>query len=261
MRTIVIVAVASVCLLPGCAAERPAPEPVSPPEELVLTATTVAPDPRVGAVFLGGQTAHACTAATLASRSHTLILTAAHCLAGGVEAGFVPGFEGAAEPGAVGRVEAVFLDPRWLRDQDPVADFAIARVTYDDPDAAPGDGLVLGSTPRPGTVVTVTGYPAGEGGGPASCRAPVHAGRQGFPSLHCDGVVGGFSGAPWIAGSVVTGVIGGLDGGGCADEVSYSPPFDEAVAALLARAEEGGPGDAAPTVFGDGCSGVRSGTD
>ena len=63
----------------------------------------------------------------------------------------------------------------------------------------------------------------------------------------------GFSGAPWITGSTVSGVIGGLDGGGCDDEVSYSPPFDDAVTALLARAEAGGPGDGAPTAFDDGC--------
>ena len=49
------------------------------------------------------------------------------------------------------------------------------------------------------------------------------------------------------------GVIGGRDGGGCQDNISYSPPFDAATAALLARAEAGGPGDTAPEAFDSEC--------
>ena len=40
--------------------------------------------------------------------------------------------------------------------------------------------------------------------------------------------------APWISGSTVTGVIGGLHGGGCAENLSYSSPFDEHIAELFA---------------------------
>ncbi len=116
-----------------------------------------------------------------------------------------------------------------------------------------GGGLQLGVAPEPGTEVTVVGYGAGEGGVPTSCTAAVTAGRAGFPAVRCDGLVAGFSGAPWITGSTVSGLVGGLDGGGCRDDVSYSPPFDAAVAALLARARAGGPGDDAPTAFDDGC--------
>jgi len=67
-------------------------------------------------------------------------------------------------------------------------------------------------------------------------------------------VVGGFSGAPWISGSTVSGLIGGLDGGGCAEEVSYSPPFDGALVALVARAQAGDVPDEAPAFFDDGCA-------
>jgi hypothetical protein len=67
-------------------------------------------------------------------------------------------------------------------------------------------------------------------------------------------MVAGLSGAPWIVGSTVIGVVGGLDGGGCDDSLSYSPPFDSATTQLLARAEAGGPADQAPTVFEDTCS-------
>ena len=226
------------------------------PAEPMPAAHPVAPDPRIGAVFLGGGALHTCSGAVLASAGGDLILTAAHCLAGDVDARFVAGLSDGVPPGDGAHIEAVYLDPRWVRDQDPLADYAIARVRPVDGDrldAGALGGLRLGSMPATGTDVTITGYAAGIGGGPAACRAPTEPARQGFPALRCDGLVAGFSGAPWITGSVVSGVIGGLEGGGCADEVSYSAPFDGAVAALLARAEAGGPGDDVPTVFDDGC--------
>ena len=91
------------------------------------------------------------------------------------------------------------------------------------------------------------GYPAGVGGSPIGCQASTVAHRRaGYPSLPCEGLVDGTSGAPWISGTTVTGVIGGLEGGGCAENVSYSAPFDEHIAELLARADAGGPGDPVP---------------
>ena len=75
----------------------------------------------------------------------------------------------------------------------------------------------------------------------------------GFPSLPCGGLVAGLSGAPWVVGATITGIVGGLHGGGCDESVSYSPPFDDSVAQLLARAEAGGPADDAPVVFDDDC--------
>ena len=77
---------------------------------------------------------------------------------------------------------------------------------------------------------------------------PHHASDRGFPSLPCAGLVDGTSGAPWLADPVIAGLIGGLEGGGCEENVSYSPPFDDEVKRLQARAEAGGPGDDAPTV-------------
>src|ERR1700753_4351107 len=48
-----------------------------------VTAGSVAPDPRVGAVFLSGNDLHACTGSVLHSAAGNLVLTAAHCLSGG----------------------------------------------------------------------------------------------------------------------------------------------------------------------------------
>jgi hypothetical protein len=230
------------------AAPAPTPTPA--------TARPVPPDPKVGAVFGGGASLHTCSGAVLDSSRGDLILTAAHCVADGVDATFVAGFNNEAAPENSWHIDAVYLDPRWVQNQDPMADFAIARVSRDAGGtikAQTGGGLMLGSAPKPGTVVVVTGYPMGDGGGPVGCRAATAQATQGFPSLPCGGVVDGLSGAPWVAGSTVTGLVGGLDGGGCHDESSYSPPFDDAITGLLTRAEAGGPADAAPTVFDDGC--------
>jgi hypothetical protein len=229
-----------------------APTPTSAPP----SARPVAPNPVVGAVFLGGSTLHTCSAAVLNSLTGNLILTAAHCLASGVDATFVAGFHDDAPPDEVWHVDAVYLDPRWLGGRDPHADFAIARVSRAAGDALQtraGAGLELGTAPKPGAVVTVTGYGLGVGGGPVSCTGTTGADTDGFPSLACGGVIEGLSGAPWIDGTTVTGIVGGLHGGGCDESVSYSPPFDDAVAALLTRAEANGPADVAPVDFSDDC--------
>ncbi|WKG05886.1 serine protease [Mycolicibacterium sp. HK-90] len=217
-------------------------------------AASVPSDRRVGAVFLGGTAIHTCTGAVLASASGDLVLTAAHCLLDGVETTFVPGFGAGAGDGW--HVDTVYLDPRWITGQDPQADYAIVRVSGDSGrsvQSAAGGGLDLGSAPAAGTAVTVTGYPTGEGGTALGCRGITGWSPQGYPSVACEGLTDGFSGAPWVSGSTVTGLVGGLDGGGCDDDVSYSPRFDGQIAGVLARAEAGGPGDAAPAAFASDC--------
>ena len=247
-----LVAFASACTHHLPVEQAATAAPASPP-----TAQSEPPDPRVGAVFLGGGTLHTCTAGVLHSAAGNLILTAAHCVAEGVDATFVAGLNNTAAPDDVWHIDAVYLDPRWVQNQDPLADFAIARVSRDTGgtvEAQAGGGLKLGSAPKPGTVVVVTGYGMGVGGGPIGCRTVTAPTTKGFPALDCAELVDGLSGAPWIEGSTVTGLIGGLNGGGCADEsTSYSPPFDDAIKRLLARAEAAGTPDEAPTVFDDDC--------
>jgi hypothetical protein len=220
-----------------------------------VPAAAVGADPRVGAVFLGDKSLHVCSGSVLDSAAANLIVTAAHCMANGVDAYFVPGYDKDADDKDYWRVDAVYLDPRWVINQDPLADFAMARVSRDEGgslESQTDGGFAIGGAPIDGTEVAVTGYALGVGGEQLGCQARTGT-LHGYPSVPCAGFVDGTSGAPWIANSMVTGVIGGLDGGGCQEDVSYSPPFDGAIQQLLARAEAGGPGDTAPTAFLSEC--------
>ncbi|KAA0112407.1 serine protease [Mycolicibacterium sp. P1-5] len=249
-------AVATV-LLAGChsAAELPAKaaEATAAARAAATDARPVVPRPAVGALFLGGTDTHTCTASVIHSTSQDLILTAAHCLAAGLPATFVPGFNESAAAGDVWTVDTVYLDSRWVATQDPAADYAFARVSRaagGAVEAVTGQALTLG-TAQSGPV-TVIGYPMGDGGPPLGCDTNAGSDR-GYPWLRCNGLGDGTSGGPWIRGATVIGVIGGRDGGGCQDNVSYSSPFDAATAALLTRAEAGGPGDDAPQEFDSEC--------
>jgi Trypsin-like peptidase domain len=255
--------VGSAMVLVGCGHQAQSAPVTSQPEHTVadsanrVVAAPVDPDPRVGAVFLSGSSdLHACTGSVLHSAAGNLVLTAAHCLSPGAPARFVPGFAGKAAADDLWTVDALYLDPRWLADKDPLADYAIARVSR--PGGGSVEGLVgsalsLGSAPARGSRVNVVAYPAGVGGLPIGCQASIGISAGGYPELPCAGLVDGTSGAPWISGTTVTGVIGGLHGGGCAENLSYSSPFDQRIAQLFARAEASGPGDVPPNAYDDEC--------
>lgn len=214
------------------------------------------PDLRVGAIFLDGGHLHICTGSVVHSTGGNVVMTAAHCLAGASRIAFAPGFAGAAAPTDLWTADNVYLDPRWIASRDPHADYAMVRIGGDRGDSVEshiGLALSLGTSPPPGSRVTVMGYPSGVGGSPIGCQATTGLTDAGYPSLACEGLVGGTSGAPWVSGTTITGLIGGLDGGGCAENVSYSSPFDENTAQLLARAEAGGPGDVVPNDLVDAC--------
>jgi trypsin len=221
----------------------------------IPVATPVNPDPRVGPIFVQSDTLHICTGSVVHSSTGDLILTAAHCLAQGFTESFVPGFANLAAPSNVWTIDAVYLDPLWVASQDPKVDYGFARVSRPSGgsiEAQVGSGLLLGPAPAPGTEVGIIGYVAGIGGNPIGCQNRTGVTR-GYPSFSCAGLVVGTSGAPWIRGSTVTGVTGGLEQGGCTPTVSYSAPFTQRTAALLARAEAGGPGQVAPFAFLGGC--------
>ncbi|HYB81709.1 MAG TPA: trypsin-like peptidase domain-containing protein [Mycobacterium sp.] len=243
----------------GLVSPAPQPRPSVPAQQLGDpgrggVAGPVDPDPRVGAVFFDGGNRHSCTASVVHSKGGDLVLTAAHCLSGGSQAGFVPGFAG--NSGDMWTLNEVYFDPRWLAGRDPHADYAIARVNSEaggSVESHVGLALMLGTAPPPGSHVTVLGYPAGVGGSPIGCQAATSVNDSGFPSVACEGLVGGTSGSPWVSGTTITGLIGGFERGGCAENVSYSAPFDEHIAQLLARAEAGGPGDTVPSDLVDTC--------
>jgi hypothetical protein len=246
----------------GCGHQARSAPVTSTPEQAVagvvnrVAAAPVDPDPRVGAFFLSDSDLHACTGSVLHSAAGNLVLTAAHCLSAGGPARFVPGFAGTAASDDMWTVDALYLDPRWLANRDPQADYAIARVTRaagGAVEAVVGSALSLGAAPARGGQVTVVAYPAGVGGLPIGCHTGTGLGDGGYPELPCAGLVDGTSGAPWISGSTVTGVIGGPHGGGCAENLSYSSPFDQHVTQLLVRAEAGGAGDAPPGTYDDEC--------
>ncbi|MDM3976836.1 trypsin-like peptidase domain-containing protein [Mycobacterium marseillense] len=230
---------------------------LSQPEQKAAAAP-VEPDRRIGAIFIDGGPLHVCTGSVVHSKGGDLIMTAAHCLAGASLITFVPGFVGDAAPAPtdVWKADAVYLDPRWVASKDPHADYAIARVSNDtgtDVESRAGLALTLGVTPPPGSRVTVLGYPVGVGGAPIGCQGTTSVSDNGFPALACEGLVDGTSGAPWVSGTTLTGLIGGLERGGCGADMSYSAPFDAQTAELLARAEVGGPGDPVPSDLQDAC--------
>jgi Trypsin-like peptidase domain len=254
------------CGRPGDHASGPvasAPRASGPVQRLAqpqqkASAGPVDPDRRVGAIFIDGGSLHVCTGSVVHSAGGNLMMTAAHCLAGASQITFVPGFAGDAPPGPadVWKADAVYLDPRWTADKDAHADYAIARLSNEagvSVESHVGMALTLGTTPPPGSHVTVLGYPAGVGGSPIGCQASTSLNDSGFPSLACEGLVDGTSGAPWVSGTTLTGLIGGFERGGCAANVSYSAPFDDHVAQLLARADAGGPGDPLPGDVPDSC--------
>jgi Trypsin-like peptidase domain len=249
-------------LLAACGHQASSVPAISKPAQSVVdeanrvVAAPVDPDPRVGAIFLGGSDLHACTGSVLHSAAGNLVLTAAHCLGAGGAVTFVPGFAGKAAPADVWTVDVQYLDPRWVANKDPHADYAIARVTRADGgsvEAQVGSALSLGSAPAKGSRVNVVAYPVGVGGTPIGCQTTTAVSDSGYPVLPCTGLADGTSGAPWISGSTVTGVIGGLHGGGCAENLSYSSPFDQHITDLLARAEAAGPGDVPPAGINDEC--------
>lgn len=198
---------------------------------------------------------HYCSASVVHSKSHDLVLTAAHCVLGdgrGME--FAPGYHDGISPNGVWEVQRVYLAGGWLHGYDPQDDVAVLVVDphgerrVEDVVRAPA----LGPAPTAGTAVTVDGYVAGPGGRPITCSAEVYY-TEGYPSFDCDGYSGGVSGGPWLTGRRVVGVIGGLLQGGCSPATSYTAAFGADVADLLARADAGGPGDAAPAPVASGC--------
>lgn len=254
---IVVTALAAVALgLSGPASADPPAPPGTP------TATSFAGTSTVGPLFRDGLTNdHGCSASVVASPTRDLVLTAAHCVTGSA-AGylFVPGYRDGSTPYGVWTVTHAYLDPAWIRDQDPRHDYAILQVAPHGRirlQSVTGANL-LGTAPRPGTAITDVAYNEGIDDLPIHC-ATVSYTTGGYPTFNCHGYVGGSSGSPWLTHipgthlDAVRGVIGGLHQGGCFEYTSYSAPFGVDILLLLARAALRVHPDVAPAPGSDGC--------
>lgn len=225
----------------------------------------------VGALFPSfGATGHYCTASVVDSGSENLLITAAHCVIGnGTTMQFAPDYANGKAPLGRWSIEAAYVSPQWIADQNPDYDFAflkVAPVKLGDKEVQiqqlTGANKLAFSRLGPnstGTKVEVIGYPLAVGGSPIACSSSIEF-LHGFPYFLCHGFVVGTSGSPLLknwspskrTGEVV-GVIGGLHQGGCQNWRSYSAPWGSAVKRLYLLAEAGGPGDVAPKPGPDGC--------
>lgn len=221
--------------------------------------------PTVGVLFSLGDdlAAHRCTASVVHSPGRDLILTAAHCRPGS-DIGFVPQYRAGAarQPYGIWAVDRVFTDPRW-RPGDAAAsdhDIAFARVLPGPrgrriEDVTGADRLAR--TPGYRNRVTVIGYPRRAGDPtdrPVICTtSSEQLDERHQLRIYCDGFAAGTSGGPWLVGydarkrtGTVVGLVGGLDGGGPDDRISYSPFFSDAVLSLLRTAAAAGSTAASP---------------
>ena len=157
------------------------------------------------------------------------------------------------------------MDARWLRDRDPLADYAFLLVSPQSRDGRAveveqevgADRLVIDRSLT--TPVTVVAYPAGVGGRPIISAATTYA-HHGYPGFDCRGFVDGTSGGPWLTDySSATrrgrlyGVVGGLHQGGCSPDTSYTSYFDASTAKVFDRAVQEGTADDVPAAGLDGC--------
>jgi hypothetical protein len=206
----------------------------------------------VGALFTtsaGGLGTHFCTASVVHSAHGDLAITAAHCLAG--EQGqivFVPGYANGKEPHGGWRVTAVYTDQAWRSAQDPDDDVAFLRLS-DDADSVPIESVTgaerLGTGWHEPALVQVIGYPDAANQ-PVTCTNWAKNFSPTQLEFDCDGYTDGTSGGPFLANvsakngqGTVIGVIGGYEQGGDTPQVSYSPAFGSAVAALYRSAQAG----------------------
>nr|WP_258382868.1 trypsin-like peptidase domain-containing protein [Streptomyces sp. NTH33] len=189
-----------------------------------------------GADKAGGLTGnHFCTASVVHSPNRNLVLTAAHCLSGGGDLVFVPGYRDGRAPYGVWTVKRRFLPDGWSKGQDEDSDMAFAvlapRGGKEIEDVVGANRFVTG-TATGATAVTVTGYPDAREV-PISCTNRPHAHSGGQQRIDCPEFTGGTSGSPWVNGDrQVVGVLGGHEQGGSTANRSYSVVFGAAAARL-----------------------------
>ncbi|MFF5030228.1 trypsin-like serine peptidase [Streptomyces collinus] len=210
-------------------------------------------DARIGAVFeKDDHGAHFCTASVVRSPGRNMLITAAHC-AFDADSGqplndlvFAPGYRNGDEPTGLWKVSKVVVDDRWTRSQDE--DLDVAFLVLDQKDGRNIQDLLGGNTL--GTdrgfdnKVEVTGYPTSRDT-PISCQNRTTKFSDTQLRIQCTHLEDGTSGSPWLTDydpkshtGTVIGVLGGHQGGGDKDDVSYAAYFSDDIAKLYRRAQD-----------------------
>jgi V8-like Glu-specific endopeptidase len=192
--------------------------------------------PTVGALLVEGRTEPVCTASVVWSASGDLLLTAAHCLGHTLrhDLTFAPGYHDGRAPFGTWEVVRQFMPAGWFprrrADTGVNIDFAFL-VVHGDVQRYTGAEIVGSSSPAPARV-RVVGYVNHTDRYPITCvRQPQTVTVEGQRQLKfvCGGYAGATSGAPFLVGKRVVGVLGGYEKGGIWRSVSYSSPFGPAL--------------------------------
>jgi V8-like Glu-specific endopeptidase len=209
---------------------------------------------RVGALFSHDTKGdHFCTASAVDSPGRNMIITAAHCVHSGQGGGylsdlvFVPGYRNGSAPYGIWKVKSQFVDARWANGSDPDLDvgFAILQPLNGRNIVDVLGSNLLGINQGFGNIVRITGYPTSSDE-PVTCMNRTTRQDKYQMRFACGGYSPGTSGSPWLThydpktrrGEVI-GVIGGYEGGGAEDSVSYSSYFDDDVRRLYEQAIRG----------------------
>ncbi|MGF6943921.1 V8-like Glu-specific endopeptidase [Streptomyces auratus] len=208
---------------------------------------------RVGAVFEKDDSGdHFCTASVVQSPGRNMLITAAHC-AYDIDAGstvddlvFAPDYRDGDEPTGLWKVKKVIVDDRWAKSQDE--DLDVAFLVLDKKSGKQIQdvlgGNTLGIDRGFDNDVKITGYPTSRNT-PISCQNRTTKFSDTQLRIQCTDFEGGTSGSPWLADydpkshtGTVIGVLGGHEGGGDEDDVSYAAYFDDDIAKLYKHAQD-----------------------
>ncbi|MFE7312596.1 trypsin-like serine peptidase [Streptomyces sp. NPDC057555] len=240
---------------PGHAPEDQDPSATAPPQDgNAYTPRRTEENARIGAVFeKDDHGAHFCTASVVQSPGRNMLITAAHC-AFDADTGkpvddlvFAPDYRNGDEPTGLWKVNKVVVDDRWAKSQDEDLDVAFltlgSKGGKEIQDVLGGN--TLGIDRGFDNEVKITGYPTSRDT-PISCQNRTTKFSDTQMRIQCTDFEGGTSGSPWLADydpkshtGTVIGVLGGHQGGGDEDDVSYAAYFDDDVADLYKRAQDG----------------------
>ncbi len=243
-------------LLPGAARAR------FPVHELSGAPTAAASSIRVGD-FLGDGTrtngrilgfdprdgAYSCSGTALDTPSHSIVLTAGHCVQENHSIGrrltFIPAYDHGERPFGTFDVTAAYVMPQWRRRENPDYDIAALRVAPNEfgrlTEVVGGRGYVIHRSRH--LRFLIYGYPAAALNGEElrSCYAKGlgsdvltyrFSGPPTIPSA-CD-MAGGSSGGAWIVGGAYIDGVTSYGYAGRGNRI-YSPYFGEKIGNFLAK--------------------------